>query len=94
MSMFEKTLDLDIAPARKSIAVRFADMIGLSVGFLRVMRNRREITALGDFSDEQLADIGLTRADIRASLSAGPFVDPSGHLIAQAGYRRPVVRRR
>lgn len=94
MSMFEKTLDLDIAPARKSLAARFAQMAAVLLDLLRILRNRREIAALGDFSDEQLADIGLTRADVRTSLSGSRFVDPSGHLVAQAGYRRPVIRRR
>ena len=93
MSMFEKTLDLDLAPARKSVAARLMEAAAAPLDFLRVMRNRREVTALADFSDEQLADIGLTRADVRASLS-GRFTDPSGYLIAQAGYRRPVIRRR
>jgi len=93
MSMFEKTLDLDLAPARKSVTARLAEILVMPVAFLRAMRNRREITALGDFSNEQLADIGLTRADIRASLACGRFVDPSGYLNAQAGFRRPVIRR-
>lgn len=93
MSTFEKTLDLDIAPAHKTLVARLAEMVGVSAGLLRALRNRREITALDDFNDEQLADIGLTRADVRASLSGSPFVDPSAHLNAQAGFRRPVVRR-
>jgi uncharacterized protein YjiS (DUF1127 family) len=94
MSMFEKTLDLDLAPARKSVAGRLMEAVAAPFEFLRAMRNRREVTALADFTDEQLADIGLTRADVRASLSGSRFSDPSGYLIAQAGYRRPVIRRR
>jgi uncharacterized protein YjiS (DUF1127 family) len=53
----------------------------------RAFRNRREFYRLGEFSDAQLADIGLTRADLHVAV-ARPFAgDPTVSLNA-------MVRRR
>ena len=46
----------------------------------RIIAIRREVRKLEEFDDHQLRDIGLHRADIRASLSCGYLDDPSGFL--------------
>ena len=46
----------------------------------RALKNRREVYRLGEFSDAELADIGLTRADLHVAV-ASPFeVDPTVSL--------------
>jgi uncharacterized protein YjiS (DUF1127 family) len=53
----------------------------------RAFRNRREFYRLGELSDAQLADIGLTRADLHVAVG-NPFAgDPTVSLNA-------IVRRR
>ncbi|MBA3449082.1 MAG: DUF1127 domain-containing protein [Pseudaminobacter sp.] len=47
--------------------------------FIRAWRNRREFYRLGEMSDAELSDIGLTRCDLHAAV--GPFgVDPTARL--------------
>ena len=53
----------------------------------RAFRNRREFYRLGEFSDAQLADIGLTRADLHVAVGGAFAVDPTASLGA-------IVRRR
>ncbi|MFB2549580.1 DUF1127 domain-containing protein [Ensifer soli] len=63
---------------------------------LRALLNRRAIGGLGDLTDAQLLDIGLSRADVDGALTSAFFEDPSAHLTraarsrAQAFYRRSV----
>jgi uncharacterized protein YjiS (DUF1127 family) len=49
-------------------------------------RNRRETRALLDMNDSQLADIGLTRDDVRHALRQPLTRDPS-HELARARRR-------
>lgn len=54
----------------------------------RTWKNRREFYRLGDMSDAELSDIGLTRADLHVAV-AGPFgPDPTSHLRAIVDARR------
>lgn len=81
-------LDLDLAPAKLTFAV-IAKALGARLLVLyRVFRNRREVMRLEDFTEAQLADIGLTRDDVRTSLEARWFEDPSAHLVTSARRRR------
>jgi len=48
----------------------------------RTWRNRREFYRLGDMSDAELSDIGLTRGDLHVAI-ASPFgLDPTARLRA------------
>ncbi|MEW9807726.1 DUF1127 domain-containing protein [Mesorhizobium marinum] len=74
--------------ARASTAAVLA-VVTAAAGFLRALKNRREIYRLGELSDTQLADIGLTRADLGVVVDL-PFVrDPTAHLgvLAEARQR-------
>ncbi len=53
-----------------------------------VMRNRRAVGALDDLDDHLLADIGLTRADLREAYDTPLLVDPSLRLAAVVGRQR------
>jgi uncharacterized protein YjiS (DUF1127 family) len=46
----------------------------------RALRNRREVQSLTELDDRTLADIGLLRTDIFASLARPYFTDPSKAL--------------
>lgn len=47
-----------------------------------VMRNRRRMKSLEDFDDHLLADIGLTRQDLRAARTLPSHLDPTLRLAA------------
>ncbi|WP_136659654.1 DUF1127 domain-containing protein [Nitratireductor sp. XY-223] len=51
-------------------------------------RNRRQVVSLNEFNDHQLADIGLTRDDLRFALRGGAFDDHSMDLMRAALRRR------
>lgn len=63
----------------------------------RGFRNRRAVRSLEELDDRRLADIGLLRADVHASLHRSYVVDPSRvlkavccHWLAYMGRSRPV----
>ncbi|HEV7253750.1 MAG TPA: DUF1127 domain-containing protein [Mesorhizobium sp.] len=55
----------------------------------KAWRNRREFYRLGEMSDAELADIGLTRSDLSVAVGLPLGVDPTAHLgaIAQSRFR-------
>lgn len=55
-------------------------------------RHRRAVSNLLAFDDHLLADIGLTRGDVAASLSVGGLGDPSTRLRILAVERRAGTR--
>lgn len=55
--------------------------------FWRTRTNRRQASGLRDLSDHQLADIGLTRADVEIALHAPLNTDPTTRLSAMARER-------
>jgi uncharacterized protein YjiS (DUF1127 family) len=48
--------------------------------FFRTWKNRREFYRLGDMSDAELADIGLTRADLHVAVGLPFGIDPTVRL--------------
>ena len=61
------------------------------VSLFAAYRNRRQVMRLEDFSDAQLADIGLTRSDVRYALRGGVFDDRSKDLARVATLRRTLA---
>ena len=57
------------------------------------IKNRRDAMRLVDLDDRMLADIGITRSDLRDAYSAPPWRDPS-ELLARRATERRVRRRR
>lgn len=55
----------------------------------KAWRNRREFYRLGEMSDAELADIGLTRSDLNVAVGLPLGCDPTAHLgaIAQSRFR-------
>jgi uncharacterized protein YjiS (DUF1127 family) len=54
----------------------------------RNLRNRREAAILAAFDERALADIGLTRADVRFAFGEPVWRDPTKSLARCAGERR------
>ncbi len=64
---------------------------GLIRGFAaagRAIRNRRVAASLAGLDDHMLADIGLTRSDLRDAYSEPLWHDPTDVLAARAAERR------
>ena len=85
----------------KGVAAPVRTMVALAeVAFVRVrqlvraIRHRRDVEALARFDDRMLADIGLTRSDLRYALGEPFWRDPGRVLNARAGERRAAWRHR
>ena len=60
---------------------------------LQLAKNRRDAATLSGLDDRMLADIGLTRGDLRDAYSEPVWRDPTAILVSRAHERR-VNRRR
>ena len=83
-------------------AVRFSRALAALSGRLaqrlkrmvRSVRNRHDAGKLTQFDDRMLADIGLTRSDLRDAYAESLWRDPTDVLARRAGERRSGGRRR
>lgn len=66
-------------------ATRFVNAVS---NFLLAWKNRREFYHLGEMSDTELADIGLTRSDLTVAVDLSFGTDPTAHLGALADARQ------
>ncbi len=60
---------------------------------LQLFKNRRDAAVLAGLDDRMLADIGLTRGDLRDAYSGPVWHDPTAVLVSRAHERR-INRRR
>ena len=60
---------------------------------VQLIKNRRDATVLAGLDDHMLADIGLTRGDLRDAYSEPVWRDPTAVLVSRAHERR-INRRR
>lgn len=65
------------AATRPAVTTR---VLNAASAFLRAWRNRREFYRLGDMSDAELSDIGLTRADLHVAIGQPFGIDPTARL--------------
>ena len=68
-------------------ALRPDRMLDRLSGIFRAWKNRRAFHRLGELSDAELADIGLTRADLHVAVDTPLGSDPTARLRAIAGAR-------
>ncbi len=54
----------------------------------KAIRHRGDLALLARFDDRMLADIGLTRGDLRDAVAEPPWRDPTQVLVARAHERR------
>ena len=84
MTALDTRTTLSSAPVRPALGLRVANAAVAAVNLLakifRAWRNRREIYRLGEMSDAQLSDIGLTRSDLHVVWQSPFGVDPTEQL--------------
>jgi uncharacterized protein YjiS (DUF1127 family) len=69
---------------RPALPARMAKLVS---NLWRAFRNRGAFQRLGEMSDAELADVGLTRADLRTASDPRFGPDPTARLGAMAGER-------
>lgn len=62
--------------------------VGALAGLVRLIRNRRAAFKLARLDDRMLADIGLTRSDLRDAYSESLWRDPTDMLARRVCERR------
>ena len=88
MRTHEQTLELDCGKLAPTFMQRLVAGLAPLANALRIVRNRSQVNGLHELDDNQLRDIGLTRADVTSAFLASTFFeDPSEHL-TQAAKRR------
>jgi uncharacterized protein YjiS (DUF1127 family) len=76
-------------PALTALAISAAVRARRSLKrFLERMKNRHDTMRLAGLDDRMLADIGLTRSDLRDAFAELPWRDPSDVLMRRAAERR------
>jgi len=55
-------------------------LVQVAFNFFKALKNRREFYRLGEMSDTELADIGLTRADLQVAHGHRIGADPTASL--------------
>ena len=81
-----------------SLAAWLVNAVAGSIGnrvraVLQMLKNRRDATVLAGMDEHMLADIGLTRGDVRDAFSEPVWRDPTAILVSRA-YERRINRRR
>ncbi len=72
------------AHVRPTLAIRVINRVA---AFVRAWKNRRAFYQLGEMTDVQLADIGLTRADLHVAWLTPIGEDPTATLGSMARAR-------
>jgi len=72
----------------RRLSTAAAGVAGGMAKLVRAIRNRRAATALACLDDRMLADIGLTRSDLRDAYSEPLWHDPTDVLVGRAAERR------
>jgi uncharacterized protein YjiS (DUF1127 family) len=85
-----KTPETKVARTTLADLLRAIARTGISVGarFAQVWRHRRDLALLARFDDHMLADIGLTRSDLRDAMAEPRWRDPSVLLEKRLDERR------
>ncbi|PYE46494.1 uncharacterized protein DUF1127 [Rhizobium sp. PP-WC-2G-219] len=78
---------LDLTLAGKPAVLRLSALTQGLMTVWRLLKNRRATGHLHDLDDRQLADIGLSRNDVRDATMSAFFEDPSRHLTRAARER-------
>ena len=79
----------------------FAWLVNAAVGIVvartrqvaHMLKNRRDAVILAGLDDHMLADIGLTRGDVRDAFSEPVWSDPTAILVSRVNERRGSRRR-
>lgn len=84
MTTFDRISSTSRFATRPNAVTRLATVLRNAY---RAFRNRREFYRLGEFSDAELADIGLTRADLHVAVG-NPFGTDDPTVMLNTAVRR------
>jgi uncharacterized protein YjiS (DUF1127 family) len=73
-------------------ATLVSQVVDAAMAVVRAYRHRLDATALAGVDDQALADIGLTRSDLRDAFAEPLWRDPTSLLHDRAGERRRKFR--
>jgi uncharacterized protein YjiS (DUF1127 family) len=77
MTAFDHTSGSSRFAARPNTVAR---LVQVALNVFKAFKNRREFYRLGELSDAELADIGLTRADLHVAYGHPLGIDPTSAL--------------
>jgi len=81
-------LEMPITPGpRQAVGAAFWPVVAAAGRLRRAIRNRRDAAILAEAGDRALADIGLTRNDLRDAFAEPVWRDPTELLARRAGER-------
>lgn len=96
MSAITAVTGVAAAPLRRVLRAFAVTAAGLIAQVAGRIRNRRDAARLASLDDRMLADIGLTRSDLRDAYAEPLWHDPTDVLARRAAERRtgrrPVLR--
>ena len=81
------TRQIEVTGFTSSIAAFASQVTSFVTRLLVARRNRKVIMSLGEWNDEMLHDIGVTRADLHSAIGTSLLDDPSERLGALADIR-------
>ena len=88
MRTTDRILELDCTQTTTTFSPRLVNVYAWLASVVRAFRNRMEVNRLHDLDDNQLKDIGLSRADLTSAFRASTFFeDPSDDLARVARNR-------
>jgi uncharacterized protein YjiS (DUF1127 family) len=93
MSIEERISHRIPAPLLDAIRASSLFLVACVARAAKGFRHRRDLETLAGLDDRMLADIGLTRSDLRFALSEPFWRDPSAVLVSRAGERASKQRR-
>ena len=81
------TRQIEVTGSASSIAGFASQVTSFVTRLIVARRNRKVIMSLGEWNDEMLHDIGVTRADLHSAIGTSLLDDPSERLGALADIR-------
>ena len=88
MTTFDFATETSRITSRPAVATRVANAVA---NVYRAWKNRRAFYRLGEMSDAELADIGLTRADLHVAIAVPFGRDPTVKLRSIATDRAETI---
>jgi uncharacterized protein YjiS (DUF1127 family) len=89
-AMTTTTRMIEVTGFTRSIATFASQAANFVRQVIVARRNRKTIMSLGEWNDEMLHDIGVTRADLHSAIGTSLLDDPSERLGALADVRSRV----
>jgi len=80
MRTAERKMELQLADQATGVRLSTKDALAFFAKGMRSIRNRIAVNRLSEMDDARLADIGVSRADVKDALDLGLLDDPALYL--------------